>query len=326
MPTTTHRRVDTLANDQVSLHCGLLNIGLATRRRARKLNECERMRLTVQVRSLEKCARTAQNRQNRVIERLSKSLKELSAYHEVLNDSFRVDQFESLRFGYRVRDAKKDPSRLQRFACETKIYHSGFSIQNLRRQVRAKLVELDPEYQKAKAKKNKLERLKTQNRAVIVDRMEELSALVTRLQLQEVDDGRREGYADGTTDRQRKESGVSQNSEDVSGRGEQGTEYGGKGAEFGETNGHTDDSGQVGKVRQGCTDQQSTSVEGAARQVKQEAMSENSKRLHGPVDTSTSGQDVVGEDDKEVQQHRGHRDSRTAAHRTTLANGAHLTK
>ena len=56
-----------------------------------------------------------------------------------------ADKFDTLRWGYKLKEAKKDPYRFQRFVYETRIYHSGFSKRNLKRYVDNKIKMLDPD-------------------------------------------------------------------------------------------------------------------------------------------------------------------------------------
>ena len=166
-----------VTNHNISQRLVLHNLTISSHRRARKLNERESFRYSERLRMLDRNARLQQARQDRVCGKLQASLQELNAYRSVLSQEFRVDQFDTMTLGYRAKEAQKDPNRRQRFAYETKIYHSGFNKKNLRRPIQEKMVELNPVNRKCEAYQERLEKLKSKNKVYNIDRNMPLSAI-----------------------------------------------------------------------------------------------------------------------------------------------------
>ena len=167
MPQAKNPRVNadnaSLIRGKGSVQSSLSESSFAIHRRALKINEGEHKKLTLTLKVIDKHGRALETSREKIMGRIQTNLKNLGAYQQVLNSDYNADSFDTLTFGYKLKEAKKDPERLQRFIYETRIYHSGFSMRNLRRQVSRKLIETDPNEKRLKARKKLLENARLQN-------------------------------------------------------------------------------------------------------------------------------------------------------------------
>ncbi|XP_046564711.1 uncharacterized protein LOC124273486 [Haliotis rubra] len=155
MPQATNRN---LLRDKYSCPMGngtvysaLLNISTATRERAVKANEAEIQRLQKITRFIDKGCRTAENTQSRVIDKMSKHLKELQAFKKVVQDDYKISKFQTLR--------NPDPDLVppRRLTVETRYYHSGFDMKSLKPEINRTLKLMDPERRRKRFKRQILE-------------------------------------------------------------------------------------------------------------------------------------------------------------------------
>ena len=69
-----------------------------------------------------------------MIRKLRQTIEELEAYRKVVN-SYKADRLQTMKWGYQPRDVPKTPRSFQRYKLETRLYHSGYSINTLKPEV-----------------------------------------------------------------------------------------------------------------------------------------------------------------------------------------------
>ncbi|XP_046328770.1 uncharacterized protein LOC124112685 [Haliotis rufescens] len=136
---------------QGTVYSALLDISATTRERAAKANEGEIKRLQKLTRFIDKGCRTAESTQSRVIDRMSKHLKELQAFKKVVQDDYKISKFQTLR------NSDPDLVPTRRLTVETRYYHSGFDMKSLKPEITRKMKLMDPERKRRKMKQQILE-------------------------------------------------------------------------------------------------------------------------------------------------------------------------
>ena len=146
---TGNWRVKDIPYGKGSVHGQTLEASFRHWRRAMKINEAENHRCYLTTSILEKHYKAADNRKERVIQRLRQTLEELEAYKKVLQ-SYRVSNFGTLRWGYK-RSSPVTPRSNRRNKLEMRIYDCGFSLETLKPEVK-KVIEISkPEVKRSLA-------------------------------------------------------------------------------------------------------------------------------------------------------------------------------
>ena len=135
-------------------------------KRAEMLNHKEAVNLRMRHDYINRHAHMLEEKQKRTVEKIEGSFRTMRAYHSLMTGDFKADNFDTLVWGYKTPDAKTEPERFQRFVYETRIYHSGFTVQALRRQVNRRLEEMQHDRVRELARTRRMERLK---RGCVVD-------------------------------------------------------------------------------------------------------------------------------------------------------------
>ncbi|XP_013384815.1 uncharacterized protein LOC106154847 [Lingula anatina] len=166
MPQITNRKLVRDTNNcpigKGSVFNSVLDISFAARRRAEKLNEGEAEKFKMVNKVMEKYQHSQEVINNRAIERINKSLREMEAYKRVLQSDYRANHFDTLKLGYKPGQSKT-PENARKVKYETRVYNSGFSLRNFRPEVERKLKEMDPEEQASKFKQKLLEKFRRQS-------------------------------------------------------------------------------------------------------------------------------------------------------------------
>ncbi|CAD5124937.1 unnamed protein product [Dimorphilus gyrociliatus] len=134
----------------------LLEASWSVKKRAFKINEKALNRLDSTKKRIERHAKVLENQREKIMNRMNNSLLELNAYQEVLRDDYRAVEV--------TKTTRRRPELgSERNAIETRVFHSGFSISNLRRVVKRKMTEMDPLYQKNEKRRQFMDELKRKN-------------------------------------------------------------------------------------------------------------------------------------------------------------------
>lgn len=172
MPQTTNRKVQ---RDRLNCPVGkgtvynsLLDISNATRARAMKVNLIETEKTKKLQRILEKNQRHTDFIQGRMKERTERSLRELKAFQQVLNNDYRVSNFKTMDRGFR-RELVQTPRTARRFKIETRVYYSGFDMKTFKPEIDRKLRQMDPSRTQRIMRKILLEEFKDRS-DVLIDR------------------------------------------------------------------------------------------------------------------------------------------------------------
>lgn len=172
MPQTTNRKVQ---RDRLNCPVGkgtvynaLLDISNATRARAMKVNIIESERTKKLHKIIEKNKRHVDVLQGRARERTEKSLKELKAFQQVLNNEYKVSNFKTMDKGFR-RELVQTPRTARRFKIETRVYYSGFEMKTFKPEIDRKLRQMDPSRTQRIMKKILLEEFKDRSN-ILIDR------------------------------------------------------------------------------------------------------------------------------------------------------------
>ncbi|OWF44039.1 hypothetical protein KP79_PYT21151 [Mizuhopecten yessoensis] len=149
-----------------TLHNALLNISASTRERAVKLNVVENDRLKRIISMCDKNKRRSDYVSSVVLQKAQRSLQELNAYKDVLNNDYSVSQFKTMdpRF---TRQCAQTPRTVRRYNLETRIYHTGYGIQPFRPEINRRIHQTDPARITKIYKKVLLEKFKNESDLVI---------------------------------------------------------------------------------------------------------------------------------------------------------------
>ena len=156
MPQCTQPRIRDQPYGKGSLHAELLESTFSTRRRASRFNLGEATRLLSVTKLIDRNRNIEEERNSRVIARMRRTLEEIEAYKHVL-DSYKSDKLQSLKFGYKPRPLKT-PRSSRRHKFETRIYHSGYSMQTLKPEVLNMIEKNKPNNKKEELHKKLLEK------------------------------------------------------------------------------------------------------------------------------------------------------------------------
>lgn len=154
MPQTTNRQLVRDMNNMPvgpgTVYNAMLKISAATRERAKRANEGEKLRLGKVTRVMDRNQRVADNVQTKVLEKTHKQLKELQAFQVVLRDQYSIRNFRTL---------KTPPPCMsdRRRRLETMFYTSGFSQKSMQPEIRRQLRKTDPERMRRELKRHLLE-------------------------------------------------------------------------------------------------------------------------------------------------------------------------
>lgn len=155
-----------------------LDGSIQTWKRAEILNHRESVSLRMRQQFLARQAHVTAEKLKRSAARIQRSLEVLQAYRSLIRNEYRIDNFDTLTWGYRTPDPVKEPERFQRFVYETKIYHSGFSVQTLQREVNKRLEEMQADRLRELARSQRIERLKKHCQVELLDRKKSLTTLL----------------------------------------------------------------------------------------------------------------------------------------------------
>ena len=164
--------------EKISLHAKLLDTSFTIHQRACRKNQTEREHLERQMRAIDRLAAFTENRRKLLLQRTTRSLRQINAYRSVLQTNFRCQHFDTLRPGYTYGAAPKDPQTNQRYAYEMKIYNSGFSMKNLRPFVERRIKEQEPMNVNKRARDRAIEICLNRNKPFLVDRTKPLTAIL----------------------------------------------------------------------------------------------------------------------------------------------------
>ena len=155
-----------------------LDGSIQTWKRAEILNHRESVNLRMHQQFLVRQAHVTAERQKRTAARIQRSLDVLQAYNNLIRNEYRIEKFDTLKWGYRTPDPDREPERFQRFVYETKIYHSGFSVQTLQREVNKRLEEMRIDRIQELARTRRIERLKRHCKVELLDRKKSLTTIL----------------------------------------------------------------------------------------------------------------------------------------------------
>jgi hypothetical protein len=172
MPQATNRKIQrdrfNCPVGKGTIYNALLDISNATRARAMKVNITESERTKKLQKIIEKNKRHVDIIQERARERTEKSLKELRAFQQVLNNEYKVSNFRTMDKSFR-RELIQTPRTARRYKIETRVYYSGFEIKNFKPEIDRKLRQMDPSRTQRIMKKILLEEFKDRS-DILIDR------------------------------------------------------------------------------------------------------------------------------------------------------------
>jgi hypothetical protein len=116
-----------------SIRGNIFDLSVETRKRALRMNEGQYSKLQMKTKVLDKNQRERNIKENKRIEKIDKSVKQLCIYRQVLRN-FHYDNLVSVN-----KKARENPrtttSAKKRLSDEIKILHSGFSVGILKTQM-----------------------------------------------------------------------------------------------------------------------------------------------------------------------------------------------
>jgi hypothetical protein len=151
---------------------------IAIWKRAEMRNHREQGNLRMRHDYITRHAQMLAEKQKRTVAKLEKSLETTRAYHSLVQNDFKIDNFDTLTWGYKMPDPKKEPERFKRFVYETRIYHSGFTVQALRREVNKRMAEMKSDRINELARTKQMERMKRLCVVELFDRKKSLTRIL----------------------------------------------------------------------------------------------------------------------------------------------------
>lgn len=134
----------------------ILEASWNVKKRVYKINETALNRLDSTKKRIERHARVLENQLEKVMNRMNNSLLELNAYQKVLKEDYKAAEVAKI-------PRSKHLIGSERTAVETRVVYSGFSVANLRRAVKRKMLEMDPLHQKIEKRRQLIDELKRKN-------------------------------------------------------------------------------------------------------------------------------------------------------------------
>lgn len=137
-------------------------ISAATRQRVKLVNKTEEQRLEKLQKLIEQEQKFNTTIQNKVIHRLSKTLKEKKAMLQLLQKEYRFDNFITMQDGFDP--ALIDSKEMARhYIIESRVFNSGFNMKAMKPEVHRQIKKLDPNHKYKAFKRRLLEGVKSTN-------------------------------------------------------------------------------------------------------------------------------------------------------------------
>ena len=148
MPQATNLRLARDTNQcpvgKGTVHDSLHTISTLTRTRAARLNILEAEKTKRINNIFEKNRRHTEKMATRVLERTRKSLNNLQAFRHILNNEYCVNNFTTMSRDFQ-RELVQTPRIARRYKLETRIYHSGYDINDFKPEISRRLRQIDPD-------------------------------------------------------------------------------------------------------------------------------------------------------------------------------------